>query len=110
MKTNENKKAPYKKRDDSSKNKKNVYRERIVELKPIDEVKGFFRSYFKKNCSAGHIMSKEDVIKHVLRKLTAKEDSIFADALSELQKEGFIEILEDGVSLKLTQKGSGSFK
>ncbi len=109
MKTNENKKAPYKKRDDSPKKKKNVYQERVVLLKPIDEVKGFFRSYFKNNSDAGHIMSKANVIKHVLRKLTAKEDSIFANALEELQKEGFIEILEDGVSLKLTQKGSDSF-
>ena len=99
------KKKPY---NPSSKSRKNVYNKE-PELKPIDEVKAFFRDYFRKNNSAGHIMSKEDVIKHVLKKLTPKEDSVFAEALNELKVSGFLEVKEDGVSLMLTQKGADSF-
>ena len=91
-------------------NKKNFQsREKIVELKPIDEVKGFFRDYFRKNATAGYVMAPEDVKKHILRKLTAKEESIFAQALNGLKTEGFIEIQEDGLTLVLTQKGADSF-
>ncbi len=80
------------------------------ELKPVDEVKALFRHYFANHRDAGHVMPPEAVKKYVLKKLRPKEDGIFADALKSLKKEGFIEVLEDGVSLMLTQKGSDSFK
>jgi len=92
----------------SSKSRKKAYHKE-PELKPVDEVKAFFRDYFRKNNQAGHVMSKEDVIKHVLKKLTPKEDSVFAEALNELKVGGFLEIQEDGVTLILTQKGADSF-
>ena len=79
------------------------------EPKAADEVKAMFRGYFRKNSEAGHIMSKDNVIKHVLKQLKPKEDAAFAQALNELKSEGFIEVQEDGVSLLLTQKGSDSF-
>lgn len=105
-----NTKSPAKKKgyNPNSKSRKNAYHKE-VELKPIDEVKAFFRDYFRKNNTAGHIMSKEDVIKHVLKKLTPKEDSLFAEALNALKVSGFIEVKEDGVTLMLTQKGADSF-
>ena len=99
------KKKPY---NPNSKSRKNAYHKE-VELKPIDEVKAFFRDYFRKNNSAGHIMTAEDVKKHILKKLTAKEDSLFSDALNELKIAGFLEVKEDGLTLVLTQKGADSF-
>jgi len=80
------------------------------ELKPVEEVQGLFRQYFKQHKTVGHIMTAQDVKKHVLKKLTAKEDAVFGDAIKALSKEGFIEVQEDGVSLLLTQKGVDSFK
>lgn len=91
-------------------NKKNFQpRDTIVEVKPIDEVKGFFRDFFRKNATQGDLMTPEDVKKYVLRKLTAKEESVFAQALNGLKTEGFIEVQEDGLTLMLTQKGADSF-
>lgn len=104
-----NKKAPAKTWSYKPKAKPKKFVERIIPLKPVDEVKAFFRTYFKQNCTAGHIMTKEAVIKHVLRKLTAKEDAVFADALNELKKSGHVEVQDDGVSIMLTQKGADSF-
>ena len=89
--------------------KKFVTKDDFIVLKPLDEVKGLFRQYFSKNRTAGHIMSKQDVVKHVLSKLNAKEDATFADAITDLKKDGFIEVKEDGVTLVLTQKGADSF-
>ena len=89
--------------------KKFVTRDDFIVLKPLDEVKGLFRQYFSKYRTAGHIMSKQDVIKHVLSKLNAKEDATFADAINDLVKDSFIEVQEDGVTLVLTQKGADSF-
>lgn len=107
----QNSKPSGKKRGYSPKdNKKNFQpRDKIVELKPVDEVKGFFRDYFRKNAIRGHMMHPEDVKKYILRKLTAKEENVFAQALNALKTEGFIEVQEDGLTLVLTQKGADSF-
>ena len=83
--------------------------QKSVELKPIDEVKAFFRNYFKEHSSVGTEMGPQEVKKHILKYLTAKEDAVFTQALNDLVNEGFIDKKSDGVTLVLTQKGSDSF-
>ena len=105
---------PTKKKGYSPKQNKNNYvkpdkYDSTSTLKPIDEVKAFFRDYFRKNAVANHVMSKEAVIKHILKKLTPKEEDVFKDAVNELKQEGFITLQEDGLTLVLTQKGVDSF-
>lgn len=66
-----------------------------------------FMNWFKsRQAVAGHVMSKQDVITHILRKLDSKQDRPFQIAMNELQNDGLIEIKEDGVTLVLTQKGA----
>jgi hypothetical protein len=55
---------------------------------------------------AGHIMTKQNVINAILKKLDSKQDRPFQIAMDELRHDGIIEIKEDGVTLVLTQKGS----
>ncbi|MDO9057147.1 MAG: hypothetical protein Q8O20_05080 [Sulfuricurvum sp.] len=64
-------------------------------------------NWFKSShAQAGHIMSKQDVISAILKKLDSKQDRPFQIAMDELKHDGLIEIQEDGVTLILTQKGS----
>lgn len=66
-----------------------------------------FMNWFKiRKAVAGHIMSKQDVITHILKKLDSKQDRPFQIAMDELKNDGVIETKEDGVTLVLTQKGS----
>lgn len=66
-----------------------------------------FLNWFKSSqAQAGHIMSKQDVISAILKKLDSKQDRPFQIAMDELKNDGIIEIKEDGVTLVLTQKGS----
>jgi hypothetical protein len=66
-----------------------------------------FMNWFKlRKAIVGHIMSKQDVITHILKKLDSKQDRPFQIAMDELKNDGVIEIQEDGVTLVLTQKGS----
>jgi hypothetical protein len=66
-----------------------------------------FMNWFKKNKAvAGHVMQKQDVIVHVLRKLDKKQDEVLEKAMDELNHDGIIETEEDGVTLVLTQKGA----
>lgn len=66
-----------------------------------------FINWFKiRKAVAGHIMSKQDVITHILKKIDSKQDRPFQIAMDELKNDGVIEIKEDGVTLVLTQKGS----
>jgi len=66
-----------------------------------------FMNWFKSSrAAAGHIMTKQDVIKNILKKLDAKQDRPFQIAMDELKNDGLIEIKEDGVTLVLTEKGS----
>ena len=95
-------KPDYKKKSYAPQNRKQ-------ELKPLDEVKALFRDYFRKHNSLGHVMTKADVVNHILTKLDAKGEDAFKDALYELKDEGYVDVLEDGVSLVLTQMGVDSF-
>jgi hypothetical protein len=54
----------------------------------------------------GHIMTKQDVINAVLKKIGLKQDKAFTKAMDELKNEAIIEIKEDGVTVVLTQKGA----
>jgi hypothetical protein len=64
-------------------------------------------NWFKSsNALQGHIMSKSDVIKAILKKLDAKQDKFFTRAMDELTNEAIIEVQPDGVTLVLTQKGA----
>lgn len=111
MKKTTNDFNPTKKKGYSPKQNRNNYAPapKSSDLKPKDEVKAFFRSYFAKRNETGQLMSKEDVIKHVLKKLTPQEEEEFHSAVNELKNEGFIAIETDGLSFTLTQKGADSF-
>ena len=66
-----------------------------------------FMHWFKSSqAKAGHIMTKQEVISAILKKLDAKQDRPFQIAMDELKHEGLIEIKEDGVTVVLTQKGA----
>ncbi|MCK9372631.1 MAG: hypothetical protein M0P91_05495 [Sulfuricurvum sp.] len=55
---------------------------------------------------AGHVMTKEDVIKAILKKIDSKQDRAFTLAMDELKNDALIDIKEDGVTLVLTEKGA----
>ncbi len=79
----------------------------VLETTAKDEVKAMFMAWFKKNgADAGHVMNKQDVITHVLKKLDKKQDGFLEQAMDELKRGGLIETKEDGVTLVLTQKGA----
>jgi hypothetical protein len=64
-------------------------------------------TWFKKNRAvAGHVMSKQDVITNILKKLDKKQDAALEKAMDEIKRSGMIETKEDGVTLVLTQKGA----
>lgn len=66
-----------------------------------------FINWFKSsNAVQGHVMTKTDVIKAILKKLDSKQDKFFTRAMDELANEGVFEIQPDGVTLILTQKGA----
>lgn len=66
-----------------------------------------FMNWFRSSrAAAGHIMTKQDVINAVLKKIDSKQDRPFTIAMEELKSDGVIEIKEDGVTLVLTQKGA----
>lgn len=66
-----------------------------------------FMNWFKSShAAAGHIMTKQDVISAILKKLDSKQDRPFQIAMDELKNDGLIEMKEDGVTLVLTQKGA----
>ncbi len=66
-----------------------------------------FMTWFKSSRALeGHIMTKQDVINGILKKLGPKEDRPFQLAMDELKNDGIIEMKEDGVTLLLTAKGA----
>jgi hypothetical protein len=80
-----------------------------VETTQKNEIKAMFMNWFKSSRAAtGHIMTKQDVINAILKKLDAKQDRPFEKAMDELKNDGLIDIKEDGVTLVLTQKGADS--
>lgn len=73
----------------------------------INEIKTMFINWFKSSRALeGHIMTKSDVIKNILKKLDSKQDKLFVKAMDELTNDGFFEVQSDGVTLVLTQKGA----
>lgn len=69
-----------------------------------------FMNWFKASRALeGHIMSKQDVINAILKKIGPKQDRPFQIAMDELKHDGMIEMKEDGVTVVLTQKGADSY-
>jgi len=103
------KKTPWNDYSKSSQNfaRKAPLKKESLETTQKNEIKTLFINWFR-GCRAleGHIMTKQDVINNVLRKLDSKQDKIFTKAMDELKNEGLIEVQEDGVTLVLTQKGA----
>jgi len=66
----------------------------------------FMNWFISSRAVAGHIMTKQDVINAVLKKIDSKQDRPFSIAMEELKSDGIIEVKEDGVTLVLTQKGA----
>ena len=75
-----------------------------VDITPKNEVKQMFREWFKKRNVAGQIMTKQDVLNTVIKKLTKSQDKFLKDAMDEMVFEGLIEIQEDGVTVVLKRK------
>lgn len=72
-----------------------------------EEVQEMFLKWFKKqNAAAGHVMTKTDVLKNVIKNLDAKQDEVLEKAMDELKSNGLLETQEDGLTLVLTQKGA----
>ncbi|MBU0633373.1 hypothetical protein KKA17_12125 [bacterium] len=80
------------------------------EVAPKNEVKEMFIAWFKKNNSVGQIMTKQDVVREVIKKLDAKQNDALEDAMKELVRNGLFEVQSDGVTLVLTQQGAESVK
>ena len=73
----------------------------------VNEIKMMFLNWFKSsNAAQGHIMTKADVIKAILKKLDPKQDKFFTRAMDELTNDAIITVQPDGVTLVLTQKGA----
>ncbi len=78
-----------------------------IETLQTNEIKAMFMTWFKSSRAVeGHVMTKADVIKSVLKKLDSKQDKFFTRAMDELTNEAIIEIQPDGVTLVLTKKGA----
>ena len=75
-----------------------------IDITPKNEVKQMFRDWFKRRNVAGQIMTKQDVINSVIKKLTKSQDKFLKDAMDEMVFEGLIEIQEDGVTVVLKRK------
>ena len=75
-----------------------------------NQVKEMFSNWFKNNNRVGYIMSKQDIVKNILTKLTTKQENSLQIAINELNEDGYIEVQEDGLTLVLTQKGVNDFK
>ncbi|MGD9719083.1 MAG: hypothetical protein AB7U24_07585 [Sulfurimonadaceae bacterium] len=76
------------------------------DVAPKNEVKEMFMNWFKKHNQVGQIMSKQDVVREIIKKLDAKQEKALEAAMRELVKGGIMEVQEDGVTLVLTAKGA----
>jgi len=81
-----------------------------VEVSYKNQVKEMFSNWFKNNNRVGYVMSKQDIVRNILTKLTAKQENSLQIAINELNTDGYIEVQEDGLTLVLTQKGVNDFK
>ncbi|MDY0120805.1 MAG: hypothetical protein RBR54_02580 [Sulfurimonas sp.] len=75
------------------------------DVAPKNEVKEMFMSWFKKHKQVGQIMTKQQVVQEIIKKLDAKQNDALEDAMKELVESGILEVQEDGVTLVLTAKG-----
>jgi hypothetical protein len=75
-----------------------------------NQVKQMFSSWFKEHNRVGYVMTKQDIVKNIITKLTSKQENSLEIAIKELNKDGYIEVREDGLTLMLTQKGVNDFK
>lgn len=68
-----------------------------------------FMKWFKKEKAvAGHVMTKTDVLKNIIKNLDAKQDDVLEAAMNDLKTGGILETMEDGFSLMLTEKGAAA--
>ena len=81
-----------------------------IDVAPKNEVKELFTAWFKKNNSVGQVMTKQDVVREIIKKLDAKQNDALESAMRELVKEGLFEVQADGVTLVLTEQGAESVK
>ncbi|WP_345978016.1 hypothetical protein [Sulfurimonas sp. HSL3-7] len=89
--------------------KRRASKKNALETVYKEEVKEMFVKWFKKqNAVAGHIMTKTDVLKNIIKNLDKKQDDVLEAAMNELISSGFMTTLEDGFSLMLTEKGAES--
>lgn len=77
-----------------------------LDVAPKNEVKAMFVSWFTRHNQVGQVMTKLDVAREIIKKLDKPQNEALEIAMSELVKEGFFEVQEDGVTLVLTQLGS----
>lgn len=75
-----------------------------------NQVKQMFSNWFKNHNRVGYVMSKQDIVRNILTKLTTKQENSLQIAINELNTDGYIEVQEDGLTLVLTQKGVNDFK
>ena len=75
-----------------------------IDITPKNQVKQMFRDWFKKRNEAGQVMTRQEVINSVIKKLTKEQDKFLKDAMDEMVFEGLIEIQEDGVTVVLKRK------
>jgi len=74
-----------------------------------EEVKEMFMLWFKKQKAvAGHVMTKTDVLKNIIKNLDKKQDDVLEAAMNDLKTGGYLQTQEDGFSLVLTEKGEKS--
>jgi len=77
-----------------------LYKEEVIEM--------FLKWFKQQKAAAGHVMSKTDVLKNIIKNIDAKQDGMLEQAMKELKDKGIIETQEDGFSLMLTEKGAKS--
>ena len=94
--------------NNNSSRKRSSTKDKKIDEAPKNEVKEMFMGWFKRNRSLGQIMTKEDVVTNIIKKLDSKQDDALEEAMNELKSYGLIETQEDGVTLVLTKKGYDS--
>jgi len=77
-----------------------LYKEEVIEM--------FLKWFKQQKAEAGHVMSKTDVLKNIIKNIDAKQDGMLEQAMKELRDKGILETQEDGFSLMLTEKGAKS--
>ncbi|MDD2357478.1 MAG: hypothetical protein PHX13_06185 [Thiovulaceae bacterium] len=79
----------------------------VLDIAPKNEVKEMFMSWFRRHNQVGQIMTKQDVVREVIKKLDKPQNEALEEAMNELVKSGFMVVQGDGVTLVLTAEGAG---